>query len=75
LTYSNSAKIESRQAETVRPVHQPNCPPAATPDFVVATIASAELIKHASNSFLGLKISYANVLADLCDKLGAMWMK
>ncbi|HEX4642536.1 MAG TPA: nucleotide sugar dehydrogenase, partial [Candidatus Acidoferrales bacterium] len=48
------------------PVHQPNCPPAATPDFVVTTIASAELIKHASNSFLGLKISYANVLADLC---------
>jgi UDPglucose 6-dehydrogenase len=37
---------------------------------VVTTIASAELIKHASNSFLGLKISYANVLADLCEKLG-----
>ena len=52
------------------PVHQPNCPPSATPDFVVTTIASAELIKHASNSFLGLKISYANVLADLCEKLG-----
>ena len=52
------------------PVHQPNCPPAPTPDFVVTTIASAELIKHASNSFLGLKISYANVLADLCERLG-----
>jgi UDPglucose 6-dehydrogenase len=52
------------------PVHQPNCPPAATADFVVTTIASAELIKHASNSFLGLKISYANVLSDLCEKLG-----
>jgi UDPglucose 6-dehydrogenase len=52
------------------PVHQPNCPPVATPDFVVTTIASAELIKHASNSFLGLKISYANVLADLCERLG-----
>ena len=52
------------------PVHQPNCPPAATADFVVTTIASAELIKHASNSFLGLKISYANVLADLCERLG-----
>jgi len=52
------------------PVHQPHCPPAPTPDFVVTTIASAELIKHASNSFLGLKISYANVLADLCEKLG-----
>jgi UDPglucose 6-dehydrogenase len=52
------------------PVHQPHCPPGATPDFVVTTIASAELIKHASNSFLGLKISYANVLADLCERLG-----
>jgi UDPglucose 6-dehydrogenase len=52
------------------PVHHPNCPPAATPEFVVTTIASAELIKHASNSFLGLKISYANVLADLCEQLG-----
>lgn len=52
------------------PVHQPNCPSATTPEFVVTTIASAELIKHASNSFLGLKISYANVLADLCEQLG-----
>jgi UDPglucose 6-dehydrogenase len=52
------------------PVHQPHCPPAATSEFVVTTIASAELIKHASNSFLGLKISYANVLADLCERLG-----
>ena len=52
------------------PVHVPNCPPAATPEFVVTTIASAELIKHASNSFLALKISYANVLADLCERLG-----
>jgi UDPglucose 6-dehydrogenase len=51
------------------PVHQPSCP-ATAPEFVVTTIASAELIKHASNSFLGLKISYANVLADLCERLG-----
>jgi UDPglucose 6-dehydrogenase len=51
-------------------VHQPHCPPGAKPDFVVTTIASAELIKHASNSFLGLKISYANVLSDLCERLG-----
>ncbi len=52
------------------PVHQPTCPPTATPEFVVTTIPSAELIKHASNSFLALKISYANVLADLCERLG-----
>jgi len=53
------------------PVHQPACPESRVTSFLVTTIASAELIKHASNSFLGLKISYANVLADLCEKLGA----
>lgn len=52
-------------------VHGGHCPPADPPGFLVTTIESAELIKHASNSFLALKISYANALADLCDKLGA----
>jgi UDPglucose 6-dehydrogenase len=28
-------------------------------------------MKHASNAFLAVKISYANVLADLCERLGA----
>src|SRR5262249_28554051 len=40
-------------------------------DWTVTTINSAELIKHASNSFLALKISYANMLADLSEKIGA----
>lgn len=52
------------------PAHQGKCPPGAKPEFVVTTIASAELIKHASNSFLALKISYANVISDLCEALG-----
>jgi UDPglucose 6-dehydrogenase len=52
------------------PIHSSPCPPAVKPEFLVTTIASAELIKHASNSFLGLKISYANVLSDLCERLG-----
>jgi UDPglucose 6-dehydrogenase len=51
-------------------VHEPACPASRPPAFLVTTIASAELIKHASNSFLGLKIAYANVIADLCEKLG-----
>jgi len=53
------------------PVHVPACPPAPAPVWLVTTINSAELIKHASNSFLALKISYANMVADLAEKLGA----
>ncbi len=39
--------------------------------IVVTDIKSAELIKHASNSFLATKISFANALARICDKVGA----
>lgn len=39
--------------------------------IVVTDIKSAELIKHASNSFLALKISYANALAAVCEHAGA----
>ena len=39
--------------------------------IVVTDINSAELIKHASNSFLALKISYINAVAALCEATGA----
>jgi UDPglucose 6-dehydrogenase len=53
------------------PVHVPECPSQEPPPFIVTSINSAELIKHASNSFLALKISYANAISDLCERLGA----
>lgn len=53
------------------PVHSPACPDRPPPVWLATTINSAELIKHASNSFLALKISYANMVADLAEKLGA----
>ena len=53
------------------PVHDGKCPAGPAPGWLVTTINSAELIKHASNSFLALKISYANMVADLAERLGA----
>ncbi|MBR4248717.1 MAG: UDP-glucose/GDP-mannose dehydrogenase family protein [Verrucomicrobia bacterium] len=38
---------------------------------VVTDINSAELIKHASNSFLALKISYINAVSVICEEAGA----
>jgi len=39
--------------------------------LVVTNIDTAELIKHASNSFLALKISYINLISNLCDRTDA----
>jgi UDPglucose 6-dehydrogenase len=39
--------------------------------MIVTDINSAELIKHASNSFLALKISYINAISVLCEATGA----
>jgi UDPglucose 6-dehydrogenase len=38
--------------------------------IIVTDINSAELIKHACNSFLALKISYANALSAICEASG-----
>lgn len=38
---------------------------------VVTDIKSAELIKHASNSFLAMKISFVNAISNICDRIGA----
>jgi UDPglucose 6-dehydrogenase len=53
------------------PIHQSGCPSRKRPELLLTSVRSAELIKQSSNAFLGVKISYANVLADLCERLGA----
>ncbi|RPI24038.1 MAG: UDP-glucose/GDP-mannose dehydrogenase family protein [Actinobacteria bacterium] len=52
------------------PVH-PDCRVDRAVPFLVTDIASAELIKHASNSFLAMKIAFANAVADVCEAAGA----
>lgn len=42
---------------------------------LVTDINSAELIKHAANSFLALKISYINALSEICEASGADVLK
>jgi len=38
-------------------------------ELLITKTAAAEMIKYASNSFLAIKISYINMLADLCEKV------
>ena len=63
--------VESeRAAKLMQEIYAPivkktNCP------LLVMNPASAELTKHASNSFLALKISFINAVARICEMAGA----
>ncbi|MBF88928.1 MAG: UDP-glucose 6-dehydrogenase [Candidatus Marinimicrobia bacterium] len=61
---SSQQAIEMMQ-EIYRPLYVNETP------FVITDIPTAETIKYASNSFLAVKISYINELANLCDSTGA----
>jgi UDPglucose 6-dehydrogenase len=56
-----SKRAEEKLLELYRPIKSPK---------IVTDIASAELIKHASNSFLSTKISFMNALSIICEQSG-----
>ena len=41
------------------------------PPLIITSAKSAELIKHASNAFLAMKISFINAVASICEGVGA----
>jgi UDPglucose 6-dehydrogenase len=41
------------------------------PPLIVTSTKSAELIKHASNAYLAMKISFINAVASICESVGA----
>jgi UDPglucose 6-dehydrogenase len=58
---------ESEHAvDLMKKVYEPFMAP-----ILVTDVNSAELIKHAANSFLALKISYINAVSALCEASGA----
>ena len=59
---ANSEKPEAAMREIYEPFNAP---------IIFTDINSAELIKHAANSFLAMKISYINAVAVICEASGA----
>jgi UDPglucose 6-dehydrogenase len=55
-----------RATDLMKRVYEPFHAP-----ILVTDVNSAELIKHAANSFLSLKISYINAVAAICEASGA----
>ncbi|MDB6155391.1 MAG: nucleotide sugar dehydrogenase [Chthoniobacteraceae bacterium] len=56
----------NRATDLMKRVYEPFKAP-----ILVTDVNSAELIKHAANSFLSLKISYINAVAAICEASGA----
>jgi UDPglucose 6-dehydrogenase len=63
--------VESKRAENLlREIYKP-----LKTKVLVTNTASAEMIKHASNSFLATKISFINAVAQICERVGADVLK
>lgn len=63
---ANSDRALALMQKLYEPFHAP---------VLVTDINSAELIKHAANSFLALKISYINAVSQICEASGADVLK
>ncbi|MFA5059117.1 MAG: UDP-glucose/GDP-mannose dehydrogenase family protein [Candidatus Omnitrophota bacterium] len=64
--------VESQRAESIlRDIYKP----LKSAHVIVTDINSAEMIKHASNSFLATKISFINAVGQICDRVGADVLK
>jgi UDPglucose 6-dehydrogenase len=61
-----SARARDMLIKLYEPLHAP---------IVITDIKSAELIKHASNSFLAAKISFINAVSRICELTGADILK
>ena len=62
---SNSKKATDIMQELYAPFLRTGNP------VIVMDVKSAEMTKYAANSFLAVKISYANEIANICEKVGA----
>ena len=60
---------DARAVEVLKEIYSPLYL-VETP-FVITDVASAELIKYASNGFLAVKISFINEIARMCELMGA----
>lgn len=62
---SNSQKATEIMQELYSPFLRTGNP------IILMDVKSAEMTKYAANSFLAVKISYANQIANICEKVGA----
>lgn len=62
---SNSPKATAIMQEVYAPFFR------TASRFVIMDVKSAEMTKYAANSFLAIKISYANEIANICEAVGA----
>ncbi len=62
---ASSAQAVAIMTDLYRPLYLIETP------FIITDIATAELIKYASNAFLATKISFINEVANLCEAVGA----